>query len=94
VAFPQQDPHLFNRRNVEALNPNQMGVYGLFRKGQWVYVGKGDIRQRLLAHLNGDTPCIAKENPTHWMDEVTNNMDERERRLIAELNPICNQRLG
>jgi hypothetical protein len=94
MAFQQQQPRFFNRPNVEALRPNQFGVYGLFRKGQWVYVGKGDIRQRLLDHLNRDNPCITREQPTHWMDEVTANMDEREKQLISELDPICNRRIG
>jgi hypothetical protein len=94
MAFQQQQPPFFNRPNVEALRPNQFGVYGLFRKGQWVYVGKGDIRQRLLDHLNRDNPCITREQPTHWMDEVTANMDEREKQLISELDPICNRRIG
>jgi hypothetical protein len=40
MAFQQQQPRFFNRPNVEALRPNQFGVYGLFRKGQWVYVKK------------------------------------------------------
>jgi hypothetical protein len=94
MPFPQQTPRAFNRINIEALNPNQYGVYGLFREGSWIYVGKGDIRQRLIDHLNGDNPCIIRERPTHWVDEVTANMDARERQLILELNPICNQRIG
>jgi hypothetical protein len=56
MPFVQQTPRIFNRENVEALNPNQLGVYGLFKQGKWIHVGKGDIRQRLLAHLNGDNP--------------------------------------
>jgi hypothetical protein len=94
MPFQKQEPRFFNGPNVEALKPNQFGVYGLFRKGQWVYVGKGDVRQRLLDHLNGDNSCITRERPTQWVDEVTTDMDERERQLILELKPICNQRLG
>jgi hypothetical protein len=85
------------RQNIENLKPGQMGVYGLFREGKWVYVGMGDIRQRLLDHLNGDNPCILRERPTHWVDEVWNASADRSRReeaLIVELNPACNQRVG
>ena len=94
MPFPDQSPRVFNRANIETIRPNQKGVYGLFRQGLWIYIGKGDIRDRLLAHLNGDNPCIIRENPTHWVDEVTSNMDSRERQLIVELSPACNKRIG
>jgi len=54
MPFPQQNPRIYNKANVEALNKNQMGCYGLLKNGVCIYVGKGDIRQRLLDHLNGD----------------------------------------
>jgi hypothetical protein len=85
---------VYNHANVEALRENQSGVYGLLRGNVWVYVGKGDIRKRLLDHLNDDNPRITAERPTHWMDEVTARMYAREKELIKELNPVVNQRLG
>jgi len=95
MPFPQQTPRAFTRTNVEALNPNQIGVYGLFRQNVWVYIGKGDIRQRLLDHLNDDNPCINLQKPTHWVDVVTGVDPSRtEESLIAELRPICNKRIG
>jgi hypothetical protein len=94
MPFPQQQARIFIRANVEAIRSGQMGCYGLFRQGQWIYVGKGDIRQRLLDHLNGDNPCITRNGPTHWMDVVTDNYDNVEKALILELSPICNQRVG
>ncbi len=94
MAFPNQTSKVFKRANVEALLQNQMGCYGLFRTGVWIYVGKGDIRVRLLAHLNGDNPRITRENPTHWVDVVTADYDNEEKRLILELNPIANQKVG
>lgn len=94
MAFVQQNPRLFNKTQVEDLKPNQYGVYGIYKPGVWVYIGKGDIRQRLLDHLNGDNPSILKERPTHWVGEVTQNADEREKSLILECRPICNKRVG
>ena len=38
-----------------------MGCYGLYKTGQWIYVGKGDTRTRLLAHLNNHNPCITPQ---------------------------------
>lgn len=96
MTFVQQTPRIFTKSNIEALNPNQYGVYGIFKQGQWIYVGKGDIKTRLLAHLNGDNPCIIGAGPTHWVDEVCLDplMSTREKRLILELNPTCNQKVG
>lgn len=97
MPFPAQQPRIFNRQNVEAITPGQAGCYGLYRQGRWVYVGKGDIRVRLLAHLNGDDPCIAKGKPTHWVDWVIPNkqtMDDTEKALILELKTECNKKIG
>jgi hypothetical protein len=94
MPFPKQTPRAFTRANIEALNKGQNGCYGLFKKGTWVYVGKGDIRVRLLVHLNGNNPCITREAPTHWVDVVTDDMDRMEKALILELDPICNKKIG
>jgi len=96
MAFIQQVPRLFTRANIEAIGPGQTGVYGIFNQFRWIYVGKGDIRQRLLAHFNGDKPAILQAGPTHWVDEVLSDpaMSAREQALIIECNPLCNQRIG
>jgi hypothetical protein len=83
----------FNRSTIESLNRNQYGVYGIFQaRGHWVYVGMGDIRQRLLDHLNGDNPCITRNGPTHFYTWVTADAERQEERLIAECRPLCNVR--
>ncbi len=96
MAFIPQTPRVLNRANVLAINPNQLGVYGIYKQGQWIYVGKGDVRQRLLAHLAGDNPAIFAAYPTHWVDEVCSDpqMSVREKQLILELNPLCNKKVG
>ena len=94
MPFAEQEARVFNKVTVQTLNPNQHGVYGLFKQDVWVYVGKGDIRQRLLDHLNGDSACITAQSPTGWVDEVTANADAREKALIVELDPVCNRRVG
>lgn len=94
MPFPDQAPREFTRAKIEALNKSQMGVYGLFKQGRWIYIGSGDIRQRLLDHFNGDNGCITREGPTHWVDVLTSNFVEREKELIIELNPSCNKRVG
>ncbi len=96
MSFVSQIPRVLTKQNVEALIPNQYGVYGIFRNNQWIYVGKGDIRKRLLEHLNGDIPSILNMRPTHWVDEVCSDpqMSIREKELILELKPLCNQKIG
>lgn len=94
MPFPEQAPKPFTRARVEQITPGQKGCYGLFKGTTCVYVGKGDIRDRLLAHLNGDNACITREAPTHWVDTVTNDMDSVEKALILELDPVCNKKVG
>ena len=95
MPFIQQTPRIFVRQNIEVLNVNQIGVYGLFKQNEWVYIGKGDIRQRLLDHLNGDNLRITHQGPTHWVAEVTNgDPSTREQQLILECQPTCNCRVG
>lgn len=95
MPFVPQTARAYTRENVLRLNPNQSGVYGLLKQGSWIYVGKGDIRQRLLDHLNGDNPCITRHAPTHWVAEVVaGDPSVREKQLIIELNPTCNQKVG
>ena len=94
MPFPPQTRKVFAESVVIGLEPNQMGVYGIFRPGEWIYIGSGDIRARLLDHLHGDNPCITRELPSHWIDVVTIDYEQREKDLIFELNPLCNQRSG
>lgn len=94
MLFPNQTPKPFTQARVQQLRGGEKGCYGLRRGNTWIYVGKGDIRDRLLAHLNGDNACITRERPTEWLDVVTSAMDEREVALIRELDPICNKRVG
>ena len=94
MPFPTQQPRAFTQISIEALSPNQNGVYGIYRSGAWVYIGRGDIRARLLSHLNGGNPRITREKPTHYVTEVTQNDESREKALILEVNPIANQKVG
>ena len=94
MPFPNQPSRPFTREDVERLHPEQPGCYGLFTKHQWVYIGKGDIRQRLLGHLNEDLECITHMQPTHWVGEVTPYYNERENQLITEFLPLCNLKKG
>ena len=94
--FTQQAPRMFNLLNIQAIDDQHTGVYGLFREGIWIYVGKGNIRQRLLAHLRGDNPEILYQMPTHYVDEIWQDpyMSNREKELTLSLKPLCNKKFG
>ncbi len=96
MPFSEQPARAFTVLGVHSVPPSAMGVYGIFRdKGPFVYVGKGEIRNRLQAHLRGDIPCIAENGATHfYIEEAALGMDQREKELIRELDPVCNERVG
>jgi hypothetical protein len=66
-----------------------VGCYGLFRRDRWIYIGTGDIRQRLLAHLEGDSPSILRQRPTHWVAVETADHESLERELVLACDPVC-----
>ena len=88
------EPRVFAREAIESIKPDQLGCYGIFNETGWIYIGKGDIRARLLDHLNGDNECITRYQPTQWVATVTSDYDQKEKELIAEYNPPCNKRAG
>jgi len=90
MPFLEQTPRLYTRSAIESVNPGQMGVYGILKRGAWIYVGSGDIRTHMLAHFHGDNPSINRETPRYWVSEITTGYIEREKELIVELTPVCN----
>ena len=93
MPFPHQGSRPFNRRGIEAVKRGQNGLYGLFNATGCIYVGRGNLRERLLAHLagNGDNACILRNHPTHYVVEFTGNNAARQTQLIAEFDPVCNR---
>ena len=94
MPFTNRDPRPFETRAVESLIPNQRGCYAIFTGGRCVYVGHGDIRSRLLAHLAGDNQCILMNRPTHWFAIVTPDPVRTELELLREFLPLCNPRVA
>lgn len=95
MPFLQTTGTPFTKQYVEALPVGRIGVYGIFSGPRWIYIGQGDIRARLLAHLAGDIPCIQQNNPTHFVSEVASDPASREKALFGEYGKTsCNQRVG
>jgi excinuclease UvrABC nuclease subunit len=88
----------FNRANVELAAPALSGVYALFNKGVWVYIGEArNIRARLLDHLtNCHNADVVAANPQYFAFELAPEASRiaRQNQLILELCPTCNKRLG
>jgi hypothetical protein len=89
MPFPPQKPRPFDRESVESLRAGVVGCYGLFRRERWVYIGGGDIRRCLLAHLDGETPAIVGHRPTHWVSLETPDYEALARELILDCDPVC-----
>ncbi len=90
MPFAPQDPKEYKRSGVMPLQDGDMGVYGLYNANGWVYVGGGNIRGRLIGHLNRDNNCIGFNSPTEFVFELTDDHENRVKELIQELSPSCN----
>lgn len=88
----------FNFGSIFANAPMESGVYVLYKPKVWIFVGEcSDIRGRLLQHLHDDNPCITQHSPTRFKFELVAGRTERvahEHKLVAALNPVCNQTKG
>lgn len=92
MPFPQREGLPFDRETIESLTPRQKGCYGLFDESmRLIYVGKGDLRECLLKHLEGDSPHILAHNPVYWKAFITRNVESAAKKLIYELDPVCNR---
>ncbi len=80
---------------IEFKAPNARGVYSLRNKeGKVIFVGKGNIRQRLLSHWsreNSTDAVIWNYDPCVFRFELTTHPAEREAELVRELKPACPQ---
>ena len=85
----------FTQENVDR-SPDDDGVYALLRgaEGTIVYIGRGNIRERLQAHFGGDNPCISRAKPEHYRREVCSDSVSREKELLIAFKTVCNKKVG
>jgi hypothetical protein len=92
VAYP------FNETSIIANAPQGAGVYALYNKTTWVYVGESsNILGQLIQHLRGDVPCISMFPHLNFSYETINVPVARAWRMkdvINEFRPICNPRFS
>jgi hypothetical protein len=73
--------------------PEGPGVYTIFSRSHWIYVGESDnIRRSLLDHLNGSAPSLDGYGPLSFSFEPMAGGDRsaRWRTLVTDLKPACN----
>jgi excinuclease UvrABC nuclease subunit len=92
VAFP------WNRNSILTSAPNKPGVYAIWNKQVWIYIGETqDIQRRLLEHFDHTEACIQESKPAVWGYELFQSEQfriQRQRALIRELLPACNRGSG
>ena len=100
MGFDPTGTSKYNSFEVSVNAPDQDGVYGILNNdGNSVYVGSGNIKDRLLSHLTMENrpadPCIERCLPTDCVWEANESplfRIAREIELINELKPPCNSR--
>ena len=85
--------YAWNKGWIEFEAPNAQGVYWLRAKdGQTIFVGKGNIRQRLLSHWDHKKPgdlSIWSRNPATFAFELAAHPADLYAQLLRELKPLC-----
>ena len=93
MPFPEQPRRPFTVEEVGRIVPGRRGVYGLFNEEGCIFVGKGNLRERLSMHLKPgyteDARCIRKCAPTWFFVEETENFVVRHMGLVVEYAPKC-----
>ena len=93
MPFPDQPRRPFAAEEIERLPVGKRGVYGLFNEECCVFIGKGNLRERLLLHLKSgyteEARCIRKNSPTYFLVEETENFVVRHMGLVVEYEPKC-----
>ena len=83
----------FTPDTIARLAPAAAGVYVLWKRDRWVYVGTAaNIRQQLQLLVSGENECVRNESPTDFGFEVitaAEQRDSRHQRLTQELEPAC-----
>jgi excinuclease UvrABC nuclease subunit len=93
MPFNRAQPIAFTVSNIRSAVPNVPGVYGIFERGAWIYVGESDhLRGRLLEHLADVGHEMHTHHPTHFVYELSDERLPRQNQLIRECAPRCNKR--
>ena len=83
--------YAWGRAWIEFKTPTGQGVYCIRNKeGKILYIGKGNLRERLLSHWykeNAGDASVWSGGPHSFSNELTDKPKGRERELLRELKP-------
>ena len=97
MPFENHGNRSFTITSIGKNAPPESGVYGLADARQWIYVGEtADIQRELLRHLNYPHAFLKEHPPSGFTYELgtREHRNERQNRLIMELEPIGNRLVG
>lgn len=94
MDFSNAEAFSFDEGTIKTFNPGQIGVFGIYRRDAWVYIGRGDLVAELLRYVRGENPRILAERPTYFCAIVTDDDVALEKELIRQYRPIANERVG
>lgn len=92
--LPDKNIRPWTKQAILNLSENLVGVYGIFKKDAWIYIGQGNLQERLLKHFNGDNPCITQAQPTNFTFEINTNAETREKQILRTTTTLCNKKVG
>jgi hypothetical protein len=93
VPWGNPTSYTFSRASVLLNAPERSGVYVLYSKTTWVYIGEGEnIREQLLQHLDGPNACVSVFPDLTFSYELIPSPRRawRQDELVSGLRPICN----
>jgi hypothetical protein len=93
MPWGNQTSYAFTRTSVVLNAPERSGVYALYSKATWVYIGEGEnIRAQLLQHLDGANASISVFPDLTFSYELIPPPRRawRQEELVSGLRPICN----
>ena len=85
----------WNQESIVDHVPHASGVYAIFDRQKWIYVGEAaDIQTELLRYLKRDSPLLTGNLPIGFQFEVVAAAQRvaRQDQLISVLRPACNHK--
>ena len=94
MPFPGFRRYSFSATSIRQNAPSSPGVYGISNAKEWILVAAADdVQFALLEHLKNRGTALLARAPTGFTFDPCDETQiaARQRALIAELHPTCNQ---
>jgi hypothetical protein len=84
--FSNSREHPFTREAILKLSPGQIGVYGIYNRQYWVYIGRGD--RPAIGRLLDKSTYLCKTVGLVWGRAISDADSFDSLRMWAEWKPI------